>query len=109
MFTAAFCRLLLDEIDHFKASGLPRERPNTMNHHGCLLGEILDFDAGLLTPLRERYLRPVCARLFSECGGAELDSHRGFTVDYNEEKDAGDRDLATHYDNAEVRSWVRIG
>jgi len=63
-----------------------------------LLNE-LGFDEGLLTPLRERYLSVVARCLFSDCGGATLDSHRAFVVSYGPE---ADHDLDLHYDNSEV-------
>lgn len=63
-----------------------------------LLNE-LGFDEGLLTTLRERYLSVVAGHLFSESGGATLDSHRAFVVSYGPEADL---DLDLHYDNAEV-------
>lgn len=34
MFTASFCRALLDELEHFECSNLPKGRPNTMNNYG---------------------------------------------------------------------------
>ena len=59
----------------------------------------LGFDEGLLNPLRECYLSVIAGRLFPDCGGATLDSHRAFVVSYGLE---ADRDLDLHYDNAEV-------
>lgn len=35
LFTPLFCRLLLEEIDSFEATSLPRRRPNTMNRKRC--------------------------------------------------------------------------
>ena len=63
-----------------------------------LLNE-LGFDEGLLTPLREHYLSMIAGRLFPDCGGATLNSHRAFVVSYGPD---ADRDLDLHYDNSEV-------
>jgi len=59
----------------------------------------LGFDEHLLTPLRERYLSVIAGCLFSDTGGATLDSHRAFIVSYGPEADL---DLDLHYDNSEV-------
>ena len=39
MFTALFCQALLEELEHFEQSDLPKGRPNTMNNYG--VGEAL--------------------------------------------------------------------
>ena len=40
LFTPAFCALLIEELDAFYASGLPAQRPNSMNNYGVILNEI---------------------------------------------------------------------
>ena len=71
-----------------------------------LLSE-LGFDQGFLDPLRENYLQPLATLLFPEwVGPSGLDSHKAFTVSYEME---GDRDLACHFDNAEVTLNVCLG
>ncbi|XP_058672787.1 2-oxoglutarate and iron-dependent oxygenase domain-containing protein 2 [Ammospiza caudacuta] len=104
VFTEQFCQALLDELENFEQSDMPKGRPNTMNNYGVLLGE-LGMDERLLTPLRER-LRPLTALLYPELGGACLDSHRAFAVKYALHQD---RDLSFHYDNAEVTLNVSLG
>ncbi|CAG0896403.1 unnamed protein product [Darwinula stevensoni] len=99
VFQKSFCTQFLEEMNHFKSSGLPVERPNSMNNYGVLLGD-LGWDVGFLDPLRERYINPVSRLLFPTSGGGSLDSQRGFIVSYDAAK--GDVDLAYHYDNAEV-------
>ena len=59
-----------------------------------------------MTPLREDYLTPVCRLLFPDWGGGCLDSHRAFTVHY---QDGGDLSLSNHYDNAEITLNVCLG
>ncbi|XP_045152775.1 2-oxoglutarate and iron-dependent oxygenase domain-containing protein 2 isoform X4 [Echinops telfairi] len=112
VFTAAFCGALLEELGHFEQSDLPKGRPNTMNNHGgpsaprqVLLHE-LGLDEPLVTPLRERFLQPLMALLYPEYGGALLDSHRAFVVKY---APGQDRELACHYDNAELTLNVALG
>lgn len=106
VFTARFCDLLEQELAHFAASGLPCSAPNTMNRHGVILSE-LGFGPGLLDPLVARYADALASALLpSHTRG--LDSHRAFTVLYNA-ADGGDRDLALHYDNAEVTLNINIG
>eukprot|EP00494_Astrolonche_serrata_P002725 UN02731 len=33
MFTEKFCKMLLEELDNFKKTGLPAARPNSMNNY----------------------------------------------------------------------------
>ncbi|XP_043096116.1 2-oxoglutarate and iron-dependent oxygenase domain-containing protein 2 isoform X2 [Puntigrus tetrazona] len=100
-----FCKDFIEELEHFEESDAPKGRPNTMNNYGVLLNE-LGFDEGFLTPLREVYLRPITALLYSDCGGSCLDSHKAFVVKYDMREDL---DLSYHYDNAEVTLNVSLG
>ncbi|XP_029367427.1 2-oxoglutarate and iron-dependent oxygenase domain-containing protein 2 isoform X2 [Echeneis naucrates] len=105
VFNRSFCEQLLEELEHFEMSAVPKGRPNTMNHHGVLLDE-LGFDEGFFTPLREQYLQPLTSLLYPEYGGGSLDSHKAFVVKYNMKEDL---DLSYHYDNAEVTLNVSLG
>ena len=105
VFTAPFCQALLQELEHFEQSDLPKGRPNTMNNYGVLLYE-LGLDEPLVTPLRERFLQPLMALLYPDCGGGWLDSHRAFVVKY---APGQDRELGCHYDNAELTLNVSLG
>ncbi|XP_062619251.1 2-oxoglutarate and iron-dependent oxygenase domain-containing protein 2-like isoform X1 [Saccostrea cucullata] len=104
-FTDEFCRLFVEEMEHFEESDCPKGRPNTMNKHGVLLNEI-GFDENFLSPLRENYLTPITSLLYPDVGGASLDSHKAFVVTY---KLGEDTDLNYHYDNAEVTLNVSMG
>lgn len=104
VFAAPFCRALLQELEHFEQSDLPKGRPNTMNNYGVLLHE-LGLDEPLVT-LRERFLQPLTALLYPDCGGGRLDSHRAFVVKY---APGQDRALGCHYDNAELTLNVALG
>ncbi|XP_072520924.1 2-oxoglutarate and iron-dependent oxygenase domain-containing protein 2 [Salminus brasiliensis] len=105
VFTKDFCRDFVEELEHFEQSEAPKGRPNTMNNYGILLNE-LGFDEGLISPLRELYLRPLTALLYPDCGGQWLDSHKAFVVKYAMNEDL---DLSYHYDNAEVTLNVSLG
>ncbi|XP_060049194.1 2-oxoglutarate and iron-dependent oxygenase domain-containing protein 2 isoform X3 [Erinaceus europaeus] len=105
VFTVPFCQALLEELENFERSDLPKGRPNTMNNYGVLLHE-LGLDEPLVTPLRERFLQPLLALLYPEWGGARLDSHRAFVVKY---APGEDRELGCHYDNAELTLNVALG
>ncbi|KAM9447142.1 2-oxoglutarate and iron-dependent oxygenase domain-containing protein 2 isoform 2-T2 [Clarias gariepinus] len=105
VFTQEFCNDLLEELEHFEHSEAPKGRPNTMNNYGILLNE-LGFDEGLIAPLRELYLKPLCALLYPDCGGKWLDSHKAFIVKYALGEDL---DLSYHYDNAEVTLNLSLG
>ncbi|CAN8192634.1 unnamed protein product [Coccothraustes coccothraustes] len=104
VFTEQFCQALLEELENFEQSDMPKGRPNTMNNYGVLLNE-LGMDEPFLTPLRERLL-PITALLYPELGGACLDSHKAFVVKYSLHEDL---DLSSHYDNAEVTLNVSLG
>lgn len=105
VFTAKFCQTLLEELEHFEQSDMPKGRPNTMNNHGVLMHE-LGLDDPLVTPLRERFLLPLMALLYPDCGGGHLDSHRAFVVKYALGQDL---ELGCHYDNAELTLNVALG
>ncbi|XP_004843970.1 2-oxoglutarate and iron-dependent oxygenase domain-containing protein 2 isoform X2 [Heterocephalus glaber] len=105
VFTAPFCQALLEELEHFEESDMPKGRPNTMNNYGVLLDE-LGLDEPLVTPLRERFLQPLMALLYPDCGGPWLDSHRAFVVKYAWGQD---RELGCHYDNSELTLNVALG
>lgn len=66
----------------------------------------LGLDEQLVTPLRERFLQPLTALLYPDCGGGWLDSHRAFVVKY---APGQDRELGCHYDNAELTLNVALG
>nr|AAI28873.1 Zgc:158437 [Danio rerio] len=105
VFRKEFCKDLLEELEHFEQSDAPKGRPNTMNNYGIVLNE-LGFDEGFITPLREVYLRPLTALLYSDCGGNCLDSHKAFVVKYDMHEDLN---LSYHYDNSEVTLNVSLG
>ncbi|XP_053136114.1 2-oxoglutarate and iron-dependent oxygenase domain-containing protein 2 isoform X2 [Hemicordylus capensis] len=105
VFTEEFCQAFIEELENFEQSEMPKGRPNSMNNYGVLLNE-LGLDEALITPLREKYLQPITALLYPDCGGDCLDSHKAFAVKYALHEDL---DLSSHYDNAEVTLNVSLG
>jgi hypothetical protein len=104
LFTETYCTMLLDEFDHYRASGLPITRPNSMNNYGLIVNEI-----GLekmMTLLQQQFLQPVAAALFPTKGGLSLDEHHTFVVQYRQGDDAG---LDMHTDDSDVTFNVCLG
>ena len=56
VFTSSFAEKFLAEVQHFKASKLSHEQPNSMNRHGVLLDEIGFQD--FISRVREEYIQP---------------------------------------------------
>ncbi|XP_042297711.1 2-oxoglutarate and iron-dependent oxygenase domain-containing protein 2 isoform X3 [Sceloporus undulatus] len=105
VFSKEFCQAFIEELENFEQSEMPKGRPNSMNNYGVLLNE-LGMDEAFITPLREKYLQPLTALLYPDCGGGHLDSHKAFVVKYALHEDL---DLSSHYDNAEVTLNVSLG
>jgi len=103
-FTQNFCNMLLEEVKHFQAQGIPYDKPNSMNRHGIVLDELLDMSE-MLSELREGYLQPLARSLFPQHSDIILDSHRAFLVKY---KIGEDVDLGLHFDNSEVTLSVAL-
>lgn len=108
MLQPQFCELLLKEVRNFEKWVCDIEfkimRPNTMNKYGAVLD---DFGLEpMLHKLMEDFVRPLSKVFFSEVGGATLDSHHGFVVEYGIDRDV---DLGFHVDDAEVSLNVCLG
>ena len=94
------CDKILEELEHFKKSGLPHSKPNSMNKHGVIMTELgLDSLVNLIKTKVENVATELFPDLVGETG---LDSNKSFTVEYDASEDHFDKDLATHFDNAEV-------
>ena len=85
LFTPRFCDMLLAELRHAEASGVPLRRPNGMNRFGAIL-ETLPGGLGFertLDYLSERFLRPLSQMLYPWLIAAgDADDHYGFVVRY---------------------------
>ena len=100
VFSEHFCHIFNDEMNNFKSSGLPRDRPNSMNKHGVLVDQ-LGLDP-LLDAIRTDYIQHIANIVFPNYIGNGLDSHKVFTVEYSAEVEGADTQLDTHFDNCEV-------
>ena len=107
LFSLSFCDTLLQELDHYEASGLPQRRPNTMNNYGLVLNEIG------MQPLMDALLQlvePIAHRLFiTDPVVYGLDHHHSFLVQYKSNHLKGDRGLDMHHDASEVTLNVCLG
>lgn len=93
LFSKEFSGQLLAEIDCFYATGLPANRPNSMNNYGVIVNDI-----GLepfITTLQQTVLQPIASELFKESAGpmkghpgAKFDSHHSFIVKYRADEDS---------------------
>jgi hypothetical protein len=101
------CRKLIEEAEHFKASGVTVDRPNSMNKYGFLLADMgLN---GVIDKMCSKYLFPLSALFFPESKGflgEKLEQHHTFLVKY---KIGEDLDLSTHVDDSEVTLNVCLG
>lgn len=101
LLTERACQMLSEEVEALERwaeeEGVELDRPNSMNAYGVILDAVGYQEA--LTALIEHAVRPLAAHFFPEVGGATLDSHHGFIVDYAMD---GDRALSLHIDDSEV-------
>ncbi|MEM7306239.1 MAG: hypothetical protein AAF682_06195 [Planctomycetota bacterium] len=108
ILTPAWCHQLAEEVASIEAwcdeHDVELQRPNSMNEYGLILDEVGFRPA--LGELLTRYLRPLAARLYPDIGGATLDGHHGFVVDYALGRD---EDLGFHVDDSEVTLNVCLG
>ncbi|XP_024437658.1 2-oxoglutarate and iron-dependent oxygenase domain-containing protein CP2 isoform X5 [Populus trichocarpa] len=89
MLQPRFCELLVAEVENFEAwvndTKFRVMRPNTMNKYGAVLD---DFGLEtMLDKLMDGFIRPISKVFFREVGGATLDSHHGFVVEYGKDWD----------------------
>lgn len=106
LFSPEFCDLLLDELDHIEASGIPLRRPNGMNRYGAILSN-LGFQEELLQPLMKQVVLPFARELWPEWVAAEdCDETYGFVVRYRLGEDV---DLAEHADTSNVTLNACLG
>ncbi|KAL1527926.1 hypothetical protein AB1Y20_009299 [Prymnesium parvum] len=103
MLRPDFCAKLIAETEHYEASKLPVERPNTMNNYGVILNRI--GMKPLLDQLQRRAVQPLAALLFPT-EGSELTSHHTFMVQYKKGEDLG---LDMHHDDSDVTLNVCLG
>ncbi|XP_023550033.1 uncharacterized PKHD-type hydroxylase At1g22950-like [Cucurbita pepo subsp. pepo] len=108
MLQPQFCEKLLSEVESFERwvheTKFRIMRPNTMNKYGAVLD---DFGLEtMLDKLMDDFIRPISRVFFPEVGGATLDSHHGFVVEYGIDRDV---ELGFHVDDSEVTLNVCLG
>ena len=97
LFTPEFCQMLVEEIDAINASGIPIDRPNSMNNYGLILNAVGLHPA--FSSLQSQVFNPIAQELFPEVGCGYFDSHHTFVVQYEPGKDLG---LDMHSDSSDV-------
>ena len=103
LFSPQFCTMIMDEVDNYATTDLPKKRPNSMNNYGLILNEI--GLSPLFTEFQRLFLQPLTSLLFP-LQGASLDNHHTFVVQYKPGEDLG---LDMHIDDSEVTLNVCLG
>lgn len=108
LFTPEFCKMLIEEVDNYEGTSLPRRRPNTMNKAGLIVNEIgLE---GLMTSLLQHIISPISQVCFPhELFATTLDHHHSFVVEYSASPTEKDKFLDMHHDSSEVTLNVCLG
>lgn len=105
LFTPAFCELLLEELRHHEASGIPLRRPNGMNRYGAMLEQL--GLSGAIGHLSRRFLRPLGQMLYPWLISArDADEHYAFVVRYRRGEDL---ELAEHADASVLTLNANLG
>jgi hypothetical protein len=98
LFTPAFVKQFVEELNSHDASGIPRRRPNGMNRYGAALHE-LGFDDAMQGLVRD-LLSPLARTLFPRyVGPSDVTHHYPFTVRYRPDEDV---ELNEHADASVV-------
>ena len=100
LFSDKLCDVIVEELENFKKTKLAHSRPNSMNKYGIILEEV-----GLekiVEVVKEKVEHVAKVKYPDVVGESGLDSAKAFTVDYDAEEESADKELATHFDNAEV-------
>jgi len=104
LFSEAFCDMFLDELDGYRASGLPISRPNSMNNYGIIVNHIGLRPA--ITRFQKDVLQPLSELLFPVQVQGGFDSHHSFMVQYKADEDLG---LDMHTDDSDVTFNMCLG
>lgn len=104
LFSDEFCDMFLDELDGFYASGLPIDRPNSMNNYGIIVNHIGLRPA--ITRFQKDVLEPLAKLLFPVRSQGGFDGHHSFMVKYTAGEDLG---LDMHTDDSDVTFNMCLG
>jgi len=102
MFSEMFCDMLIEEVDHFRTTGLPARRPNSMNNYGIILNEI--GWRPMVNILQDCVLAHISKKWWHHI--LPFDSHHTFIVRYKEGEDKG---LDMHTDDSDVTFNLCLG
>ena len=86
MLKPEVCGWVLDELENYERSGLPVNRPNSMNNYGVIVNQI--GMRPLIDDLQRKCIGPL-ARLLFPVQGSKLTSHHSFMVQYKKGEDLG--------------------
>eukprot|EP00301_Raphidiophrys_heterophryoidea_P027497 c9685_g1_i2.p1 GENE.c9685_g1_i2~~c9685_g1_i2.p1 ORF type:complete len:439 (+),score=106.99 c9685_g1_i2:139-1317(+) len=108
LFTSEFCEKFVAEIKHLEAwaaaNNVKIQRPNSMNNYGVIV-DLIGMES-FLDELTQRVALQIASKHFPDFGGATLNSHHGFVVEYALLKD---KQLSFHVDDSEVTLNVCLG
>lgn len=103
LLTPAACERVLAEVTERRAALPFRRPPSSMHDHGVMLDAL--GMGGLVDQLAER-LAPELGAHFPLLGGAHLDHHHSYLVEYARDLD---EDLGFHVDDSEVTLNLCLG
>ena len=98
-----FCKLFLEELDGFYASGLPIDRPNSMNNYGIIVNNI--GMQPVISHLQRTLLQPLASLLYPTQAASGFDGHHSFMVQYKAKQDLG-LDMHTDDSDGECRTYM---
>ena len=106
LFSDEFCRMFLEELDNYHATGLPIDRPNSMNNYGIIVNNI--GMQPVIGALQRSVLQPIANLLHPSTAsiGRGFDGHHSFMVQYKAGEDLG---LDMHTDDSDVTFNVCLG
>jgi len=105
LLTEEYCKLLLEELRHLEASGIPLRRPNGMNRYGAILDQLGMHSS--LAYLSRRFVRPLGQMLYPWLIAAgDADEHYAFIVRYKLGEDVA---LAEHADASVLTLNANLG
>lgn len=102
MMSETFCKMLIEEVDHFATTGLTARRPNSMNNYGIILNDI-GFRP-MVDILQDNIIAKIGVRYWPRI--APFDDHHTFIVRYKEGEDLG---LDMHTDDSDVTFNLCLG
>lgn len=106
VFTKRFCRLLREEVQHWRNSGIPLRRPNGMNRFGAIL-EDLEGLGEALNQVAKKIIQPIGQMLFPfMIGPHDAEESYSFVVQY---KVGEDEVLDEHADASVLTLNVQLG